>query len=156
MSKAKENTAPVEQTDAEVAAEAAAVKTVTIPETELEALRADIRLLKQQLVSEDRLAAKKSARQAEEERLLQIVEEENARAEELVDVHVELGSIRGNKNIEVAVNGRQYVIPRGETVQVPRKVKEIIDNALRQRDEAYGLQKRRRDESEKNIKEYGG
>lgn len=156
MSKAKENTAPVEQTAAETAAEAATVKTVTLPETELEALRADIRLLKQQLVSEDRLAAKKSARQAEEERLLQIVEEENAKAEELVDVHVELGSIRGNKNIEVAVNGRQYVIPRGETVQVPRKVKEIIDNALRQRDEAYGLQKRRRDESEKNIKEYGG
>lgn len=152
MSKAKEETAAVEQTAAQTTAE----ETVTVPKAEFEALLADMQLMKQQLVSEDRLAAKKSAQQAEEERLLKIVEEENARAEELVDVHVELGSIRGNKNIEVAANGKQYVIPRGETVQVPRKVKEIIDNAQKQRAEAYGLQEKRRDEAEKNLKEYGG
>ena len=51
--------------------------------------------------------------------------------------------MRGSKNIEVSLNGKQYLIPRGQTVQVPRCVAEIVDNAKVQRDAALGLQDRR-------------
>jgi hypothetical protein len=37
------------------------------------------------------------------------------------------------EDVFVAVNGKSYLIKRGETVMIPRKVKEVLDNAEKQR-----------------------
>ena len=121
----------------------AAEETVTLSKAAFEELLADVKLMKDKLANEERLRGASNERLLAEQAELERVRRENEKAMELVELHVELGSMRGSKNIEVSLNGKQYLIPRGQTVKVPRCVAEIVDNAKVQRDAALGLQDRR-------------
>lgn len=127
----------------------AAEETVTVSKAEFDALLADMQLMKQQLVSEDRKKALADKKQLEAEETVRRIEEQNKKAMELVDYHVELGSIRSNKNVEVSLNGKQYVIPRGKTVKIPRAVAEVIENAKEQTMLASGFQEQKAAEFER-------
>ena len=132
-----------------------AEESVTISKAQLDALMADMALLKQQLASEDRQREIKNRQLAKEEEERKRVQKANAAAMELVPLHVELGSVRSNKTLEVSINGKQYLIPKGETVMVPRCVKDVVDSAEEQQSVAYGLQKKRKKEFEDNMKALG-
>lgn len=121
----------------------AAEGTVTLSKAAFEELLADVKLMKDKLANEERLRGVSNEKLLAEQAELERVQRENEKAMELVDIHVDLGNMRGSKNIEVSLNGKQYLIPRGQTVQVPRCVAEIVDNAKVQRDAALGLQDRR-------------
>ena len=40
----------------------------------------------------------------------------------------------------------QYVVPRGVVVKIPRKVKEVIENAIKQRNISFGMQEKMKDD----------
>lgn len=90
---------------------------------------------------------------AEESKLLELVEKANKEAEELVETHIDLGSLKSNKNLELNINGVQSIIPKGQTVKIPKKAKEIIDNAKKQQAIALGIQEKRAEEAAKAIAE---
>lgn len=124
-------------------------ETVEIPKEQLEQLMSgyedmknQIAVLTKQTVENDNFRKSTDLKRQEEERLLKIIEEENAKGEELVDVHLDMGSLRSNKNAEVSINGVQNIVPKGETVQVKRSLKEVIDNANKQKAIALDLQDR--------------
>lgn len=121
----------------------AAEETVTLSKAAFEELLADVKLMKDKLANEERLRGVSNEKLLAEQAELERVQRENEKAMELVDIHVDLGNMRGSKNIEVSLNGKQYLIPRGQTVQVPRCVAEIVENAKKQKDAALGLQDRR-------------
>lgn len=151
--KAVENTAEVKpeapaKETVEVKPEASAKETVTVSKEDFERILADMKI---QLAGELRAELMKDSRTAAEEAELEQIRKANERAEELVTIHVDAGSIKGNKNIDVAINGVQYVVQRGKDVQVPRKVAEVIMNAQRQREIAYGLQDKRSQEFEREL-----
>ena len=123
MAKKDELTAPVSE-------ETAAAQTVTISKEDFEALMADVKLMKQQLASEDRkksLADK--ALEREEEELAQI-KEANKRAEEIVEYMAPTGSLLSNKNLEVSINGKQYVVPRGSPARSKRSLRTLSSSAI--------------------------
>ena len=127
----------------------AKTETVEIPKEQLEPLMSgyedmknQIAVLTKQTVENDNFRKSTDLKRQEEERLLKIIEEENAKGEELVDVHLDMGSLRSNKNAEVSINGVQNIVPKGETVQVKRSLKEVIDNANKQKAIALDLQDR--------------
>ena len=131
------------------AKKAAKTETVEIPKEQLEQLMSgyedmknQIAVLTKQTVENDNFRRSTDLKRQEEERLLKIVEEENAKGEELVDVYLDMGSLRSNKNAEVSINGVQNIVPKGETVQVKRSLKEVIDNADKQKAIALDLQDR--------------
>ncbi len=131
------------------AKKAAKNETVEIPKEQFEQLMSgyedmknQIAVLTKQTVENDNFRRSTDLKRQEEERLLKIVEEENAKGEELVDVHLDMGSLRSNKNAEVSINGVQNIVPKGETVQVKRSLKEVIDNANKQKAIALDLQDR--------------
>ena len=131
------------------AKKAAKTETVEIPKEQLEQLMSgyedmknQIAVLTKQTVENDNFRKSTDLKRQEEERLLKIVEEENAKGDELVDVYLDMGSLRSNKNAEVSINGVQNIVPKGETVQVKRSLKEVIDNADKQKAIALDLQDR--------------
>lgn len=131
------------------AKKSAKTETVEIPKEQLEQLMSgyedmknQIAVLTKQTVENDNFRKSTDLKRQEEERLLKIIEEENAKGEELVDVHLDMGSLRSNKNAEVSINGVQNIVPKGETVQVKRSLKEVIDNADKQKAIALDLQDR--------------
>ena len=131
------------------AKKAAKTETVEIPKEQLEQLMSgyedmknQIAVLTKQTVENDNFRKSTDLKRQEEERLLKIIKEENAKGEELVDVHLDMGSLRSNKNAEVSINGVQNIVPKGETVQVKRSLKEVIDNANKQKAIALDLQDR--------------
>lgn len=128
--------------------------TVTISKEEFQALLDDMKLMKQQLTSEDRQRAFQDRKQIAEEEARRRLEEANAKAMEPVEIYVDLGNLRGNKNLNVSINGRQYVVPRGKAVMVPRCVAEVIENAKKQREIAYALQEKRAKEFERESVAY--
>lgn len=145
MAKKEEITAAAGK-EAAASVETAAAQTVTISKEDFEALMADVKLMKQQLASEDRkktLADKALEREEEE---LAKIEEANKRAEEIVEYMAPTGSLLSNKNLEVSINGKQYVVPRGVVVKIPRKVKEVIENAIKQRNISFGMQEKMKDD----------
>lgn len=131
------------------AKKAAKTETVEIPKEQLEQLMSgyedmknQIAVLTKQTVENDNFRKSTDLKRQEEERLLKIIEEENAKGDELVDVYLDMGSLRSNKNAEVSINGVQNIVPKGETVQVKRSLKEVIDNADKQKAIALDLQDR--------------
>lgn len=131
------------------AKKSAKTDTVEIPKEQLEQLMSgyedmknQIAVLTKQTVENDNFRKSTDLKRQEEERLLKIVEEENAKGEELVDVYLDMGSLRSNKNAEVSINGVQNIVPKGESVQVKRSLKEVIDNANKQKAIALDLQDR--------------
>ena len=55
---------------------------------------------------------------------------------ELVPVRLFKDNDKYNEDVFVALNGRRYLIKRGEEVKIPRCIKEVLDNAEAQRREA--------------------
>lgn len=131
------------------AKKSAKTETVEIQKEQLEQLMSgyedmknQIAVLTKQTVENDNFRRSTDLKRQEEERLLKIIEEENAKGDELVDVYLDMGSLRSNKNAEVSINGVQNIVPKGETVQVKRSLKEVIDNADKQKAIALDLQDR--------------
>ncbi|WP_293969174.1 hypothetical protein [uncultured Ruminococcus sp.] len=127
--------------------------TVEIPKEQLEQLMSgyedmknQIAVLTKQAAENDSLRSSKENKLEEERKLLELVKKANAEGEELVDLHIDRGALRSNKNAEVSINGVQTIIPKGKTIQVKRCLKEIIDNSEKQSDIAMGLQKERNTE----------
>lgn len=98
-------------------------------------------------------ATKQEIQQAKEKDLLEQIERANSDSEEQVEVYIDKGSLKSNKNLEVNACGRQFIIPKGQTVKVPKYVKEVIDNADKQMEEALHLQDQRAEEAQKAIEE---
>ena len=53
-------------------------------------------------------------------------------------VKIKLPAIKGNKGLYVNVNNHNYFIPRGQVVEVPAFIAEVIENSVNQ-DEATML-----------------
>ncbi len=111
-----------------------------------EEMKSQIAVLTKQAASNQANLDSKAKKLEEEKKLLELVNKANADSEELVDIHVDVGSIRSNKNLEVSINGVQTTMPKGETVQVKKSVKEIVDNAKMQKSIALGLQEQKNTE----------
>lgn len=105
-----------------------------------EDMKNQIAVLTKQAAENDSLRSSKENKLEEERKLLELVKKANAEGEELVDLHIDRGALRSNKNAEVSINGVQTIIPKGKTIQVKRCLKEIIDNSEKQSDIAMGLQ----------------
>lgn len=129
---------------------------VTIPKAQFDAILAQLNETNKKVEALTDQANKKPAtkieiEQAKEKELLALIEEKNADSEELVEVYVDKGSLKSNKNLEVNACGRQFIIPKGQTVKVPRFVKEVIDNSDKQMNAALHLQEQRAEEAEKAM-----
>lgn len=118
--------------------------TAETPDELLERLAARLEEAEKKLA---RLAAQPQepgkAGESEEERARAAAAE--AYAHELIDYYIDTGSTLSNQNVEVSVNGIQYIVPKGEVVKIPRFVAEVIENAKRQRAFASGVQKKATD-----------
>ena len=139
-----EGTKPAEKQTVEETNSVAAPETVTVPLEEFKAMQAQLALLTQQITSEERMKAIKGEAALEDEKLLEQVRAANEKAKEEIEYYIDEGSIKSNKNVNVSINGVQYIIPKGQTVKIPRGVSEIIDNSKRQRAAAFGLQDKRK------------
>ena len=84
--------------------------------------------------------------------MLEIVNKANERGAEMVEMHIDKGSLKSNKNLELNINGVQTIIPKGQTVTIPRKVAAIIENSEKQQAIALGIQAERAKEAEDAIK----
>lgn len=114
--------------------------TVTVSAAEFNEMKEQLKLLSKFMASEDRFKSGADKRAEEEEKMLEQVRESNKRAKELVKVHVDRGNLKGNRNAEVSINGKQYLVPKGVDVMVPRCVAETLEIAEKQRNAAYALQ----------------
>lgn len=59
---------------------------------------------------------------------------------DLVPVRLFKDNEKYNDDVFVALNGHRYLIKRGETVMVPKCIKEILDNSEAQRRHAEEMQ----------------
>lgn len=135
---------------------------VEIPKSQLESILAgydemknQIAVLTKQAATETKAKTAESRKLEEEQRLLKLVHKANEASQEEVEIHVDLGSLRSNKNAEISINGIQSTIPKGQTVKVKKNVAEIIDNSLKQREISLGLQNKRNAEYVKAEAEGG-
>lgn len=131
---------------------------VTIPKTQLDAIMAQLDANNKKIEelaeqANNQGATKQAIEETKERELLRQIEEANSNSEEFVDVYIDKGSLKSNKNLEVNACGKQFVIPKGKTVKVPKFVKEVIDNADKQMEEALHLQEKRAEEAEKAMNE---
>lgn len=72
---------------------------------------------------------------------------------ELVDVYLFEDGDKYRDDVFVAVNGKTYQIKRGEHVKVPKFVKEVLDNSMKQDREANRYMREQEEQSEKKMKE---
>ena len=56
--------------------------------------------------------------------------------QELVEIRLFKDNGRYKDDVFVAVNGKSFLIKRGETVKVPRYIKELLDSSMRQNEYA--------------------
>lgn len=133
---------------------------VEIDKTQLDAIlaqqeemKATIALLTKQAEKDQKKIVAEDRAKAEEERLLKIVNDANAKGAEMVEIHIDMGSLKSNKNLELNINGVQSIIPKGQTVTIPRKAAAIIDNSKKQQAIALGMQEKKSKEAEKAIAE---
>lgn len=115
-------------------------ETVTVPAAEFEQMKQQLALLSKFMASDAKAKSAAEKQREEEERLLEITREANARSVKRVSFYIDRGNRWGNQNTEVAINGVQYVIPKGREVKIPRCVAEVIENAEKQINCAYALQ----------------
>ena len=76
------------------------------------------------------------AKKAEKEKLTL----QNPNNEEMVTVLLHRDNNEHRGDLFVAVNMQEYHVPRGEPVQVPASVAHVIENMLRQENEALEYQ----------------
>ena len=130
----------------EAAENAATGEVVTVSKEQLDELMKGYAELQRQLAfvnqRMDHGGDESKAIAAEKEReLLGIVKKANEEAKEEVEIHVDLGGVKTNKNVDISINGVQYVVQKGVTVRVPKKVAEVIENAKKQSEISKGIQK---------------
>lgn len=92
-----------------------------VGDSELDELKAQIAALKEELEA-TKIGKKKN----------EVSPEEQAKADELVTIKLFKDSKDYKDDVFVGCNGVGYLIRRGEPVQVPRKVAEILENSERQ------------------------
>lgn len=114
-----------------------------------EDMKNQLAVLTKQVAENDNLNKSTDFTRQEEERLLEIIRAENAKGEELVNLHIERGSLKSNQNSEVSINGSQAIVPKGEDVMVKRKLKEVVDNSEKQKKAALALQDKLSEEYQK-------
>lgn len=114
-----------------------------------EDMKNQLAVLTKQAAENDNLNKSTDFTRQEEERLLEIIRAENAKGEELVNLHIERGSLKSNQNSEVSINGSQAIVPKGEDVMVKRKLKEVVDNSEKQKAAALALQDKLSEEYQK-------
>ena len=51
--------------------------------------------------------------------------------EERVDVHIPRGGVHEDPNLYVCINGKEFLLPRGQTSNVPVYVKNAVDCLFR-------------------------
>lgn len=105
-----------------------------------EEMKAEISKIKKDSEAASKIVSAEQRKIEEEQRLIELTKAANAAADEEVEVYVDLGSLKSNKNIEPSINGKQYIIPRGENITVPKAVKEIIENSKLQQARSLGIQ----------------
>lgn len=133
------------QTKTETVAEEAVAgnqpeETVNVPKEQFEQLMADMAQMKQQLAMVQAPDGRKQEQVQRDLEELERVRAANAYANEPIPYYADMGSIKGSKNLEASINGEHYVIKRGETVMLPRKVVDVLENGKKQRNRAYGIQ----------------
>lgn len=138
MPKKAENTEEVKAR--ETKAEAPEDGTVTVSAEEFKAMQEQLAVLTKYMAGENRVKSAQDKKLEEESKLLELVEAANKDALKKVKIHVEKGNLKGNKNAEVAINGVQFIIPKGQDEMVPRCVAEVLENAERQKNAAYAMQ----------------
>ena len=113
------NEAPVNETTApeQVTIEKAQLDAILAAQDEM---RATIALLTKQAERNSKSIEATDKVKVEEERLLEIVRKANERGAEMVEMHIDKGSLKSNKNLELNINGVQTIIPKGQTVTIPR------------------------------------
>ena len=82
----------------------------------------------------------------------QAAEEKVVDPNELVEIHLFEDGDRYKDDVFVAVNGKTFQIKRGETVKVPRYVKEVLDNSMKQDKVAARYMKMKQDAYETDAK----
>lgn len=86
-----------------------------------------------------------------EQEILEKVRKANAEAEQEVEIYIDAGSLRSNKNLELNINGNQYTIPKGQLVKVSKAVADIIENSKIQHALALGVQEAKAKEAQRAI-----
>lgn len=71
---------------------------------------------------------------------------------DLVEIYLFEDGDKYKDDVFVAVNGKTFQIKRGETVKVPRYVKEVLDNSLKQDKAAARYMKMKQDAYETDAK----
>ena len=117
-----------------------------------EEMKAEILKIKKDSESASKIVSTEQRKIAEEQRLIELTKAANAEAAEEVEAYVDLGAIKSNKNIEMSINGKQYIIPKGQKVMIPKAVKEGIENSKIQQSFAFGVQRKYADEANKAEK----
>lgn len=146
--------------NAETVAEVAAEK-VEIEKSQFDKILSDFEAMKAKIAEIEKKADNSTAKTEkqrkldDERKMIEAVVQANKEAEELVEIYVDVGSMRSNENLEVNANGKQYIIPKGQTVKVPKLVKEIIENSKTQQERALGLQAKKAKEALKAENEGG-
>lgn len=138
MATREKKTAPEAEEQKETAPEAE--EQVTISTEKLRELENQIKLLSNAIASEDRLKTAQMKKAEEDALLIEEAKANYKKAFEKVKIHIDRGNLKGNRNAEVAINGKQYLIPKGVDVEVPRCVAEVIANAEAQKNAAYAMQ----------------
>lgn len=122
----------------EVSAAETTADTVTIKKSQLDKLLGmydELQEIKKSMPTDS-----KAEKIKQDKELVKLIEKANKESEELVEYIAPTGSMKSNKNIEVNINGVQYIVPRGVKTNIPRKVAEIIDNSIKQAEFAQGVQ----------------
>lgn len=83
-------------------------------------------------------------------------EAEKAYWNELVEVSTFYDGDKYKDDISVVVNGKRYLIKRGETVMVPRFVKHVLDNQTKQLRYSAEYEKQLQNRFEKETEAYLG
>jgi hypothetical protein len=155
MATSKKAAETVEETESTATESSAETETVTIPKSQLEEIlakfdeqQAQIDKLTANAAAESKTKTAEERKLEEEKKLLEVVNQANAEAEEEVEIHVDMGSLRSNKNLEVGINGTQMIIPKGQNIKVQKRVAEVIENSKKQRDISLGLQAEKAKEAE--------
>lgn len=71
--------------------------------------------------------------------------------EEMVPIRLFRDSDRYRDDERVTVNGKTTIVPRGRTVSVPKAVAEVLENAMRQKEQADFYMEAKNEEYENGL-----
>jgi len=78
------------------------------------------------------MATKKETQETGEQEFVTEIIDPNKTLEELVEFRAFKDNGRYKDDIVVSLNGKTWVIKRGETVKIPRKILNIIEQSMKQ------------------------